>query len=145
MAWLVISEADLLTRVSGAELEAFRSAALATGQADPVADLFVQITNEIHGYLPATVLPPAATAIPSRLLGAALDRVIWELMKRPGAVIMDDANQSRAKANDKATALFKLVASGEFKIEDPATGQTATNTGSATINPPARHDNFNGL
>jgi hypothetical protein len=144
MAWIVISEADLLTRVSGAELEALRTAALGDGQADPVAELFTQITDEIHGYLPPS-LAGAANAVPSRLLGAALDRIIWELMKRPGATIIDDANGSRAKANAAATALFQRVAEGKFLVENPDTGASASPTGSQTINPPRQHESFNGL
>jgi hypothetical protein len=145
MAWIPITEAKILTKVSGAELSALRAAALGAGQADPVAEIITQITDEIHGYIPAHITRGAADTIPSRLLGAALDRVVWEIMKRPAASIVDDANGSRAKANAAAIRLFERVQEGAFAIEDPATGESATGAGTQTVNAPVPREDFNGL
>lgn len=145
MSWNVISEGDLLTRISGTELSSLRAAALATGQADPISAIITQITDEIHGYIPSSVVPPSATAIPSRVLSAALDRIIWEIMKRPGATIIDDENGSRAKANAAATQLFVRMADGLFSIEDPITGASVSLTGTSVVNTPTQHDHFDGL
>jgi hypothetical protein len=118
--WVVITESDLLTRVSGAELSSLRAAALADGQADPVAQTIEIVTNEILGYLPRSVTPSAANTIPSRLLSAALDRVAWLLMSRPGAMIID-TNDARKDANTAAIKLFESVASGGgFKVTSSA-------------------------
>ena len=145
MAWIPINEARILTKVSGAELSSLRAAALAEGQADPVAEIITQVTDEIHGYIPASVTRGAPDTIPSRLMGAALDRVVWEIMKRPGATIIDDANGSRAKANAAATRLFERLQQGQFAIEDPETGSSTNDAASDPVNPPSQHENLNGL
>lgn len=145
MAWIPITEARILTKVSGAELDALRAAALAEGQVDPVAEIISQVTDEIHGYIPAHVTRGAADTVPSRLMGAALDRCVWEIMKRPGASIIDDGGESRAKANAAAIKLFERVSDGKFAIEDPETGDSSSSSASQPINAPTSLENFNGL
>lgn len=130
MAWIAITESHLLTAISGPELEALRAAALADGQADPVADVLSQVTERIRGDVAANasnVLGPTGQ-IPERLLSAALALIVWDIMRRPGASIIDDENQSRAKAVDRAEALLKRVADGTYAIEDPTTGEDQTNS-----------------
>jgi len=50
MAWITITESDLLTAISGDELASFREAALADAQADPVAPTIAQVTDLVRGY-----------------------------------------------------------------------------------------------
>jgi len=124
MSWIAITEEDLLTRMSGSELEAFRAAGLTEGQGDPIATIILAVVEEIRGYIAAggyTLGLPET--IPVRLASAALDRIVWEVMKRPGATIMD-TNDARKEANEAALRLFREVAAGRFAIEDPATGET---------------------
>jgi hypothetical protein len=145
MSWLAITEDHLLTRVSGAELDALRDAALAVGQDDPIAEIIATVTREVRGYVKACASNSlgADGMIPDELLGAALDRIVWEIMKRPAATIID-ADSARKDANAAAIALFKDVAACRFELEQPD-GATAANTGTAAINPPASHPNFGGL
>lgn len=119
MAWITITESDLLTRLSGAELSAFRAAALAEDQPDPLAVTIEAVVEEIRGFLAAGHWPlgPVLT-IPRKLANVALDRIVWELMKRPGATIID-TNDARKDANARALALLRDVAARKFAVEDP--------------------------
>ena len=72
MAWRAITEADLLTRISGPELESFREAGLAQNQEDPIAASMTQVTGTIRGYVAAcakNTLGPEGT-IPAASLGS---------------------------------------------------------------------------
>lgn len=145
MSWITITEDNLLTRISGAELDSLRDAVLAVGQADPIAEIISTVTKEVRGYVAACARNSlgAAGTVPEELLGAALDRIVWEIMKRPAATIID-GNDARKDANAAALALFKDVAACRFELEQPD-GAEASNTATAVINPPASHPNFGGL
>jgi hypothetical protein len=124
-SWITITEADLLTRLSSAELSALRAAALGVGQADPVAGIIGDVVQEIRGYCSsAGYALDALVTIPKRLKSAALDRIVWEIMKRPGATIID-SDGARKDANAAAIALFVRVARGEFLLDDNVTGSTS--------------------
>ena len=56
MSWSAITEAEIVTHISGDELEALRAAALADGQEDPVDPSITQVTDEVRGYVAGTLL-----------------------------------------------------------------------------------------
>jgi hypothetical protein len=110
MSWIAITEAKLLTRVSGSELTALRAAALGVGQADPVAETISQTVNAVRRFVAgnaANILSADATLIPDSLLGAALDEIVLNLMKRPASTIIDDEAHTRKSAGESATKLFR--------------------------------------
>jgi hypothetical protein len=149
MAWIVISESDLLTRISGAELSALRAAALADNQPDPIPDTIDQVVKEVRYFVagnPANTLNPAGNTIPDVLLNAALDAIVINVMKRPGSTIFDDAAGTRKAAGEAAFRLFRTAQPHGNRFEGASTpGETASTTGSATIHPPRRHEDFSGL
>lgn len=53
MAWIFLTEADVLTVLSEPELTAYRSKATATGQADPLIPTVAQVTELVRGYVGA--------------------------------------------------------------------------------------------
>lgn len=120
MSWRAITEADLLTRISGAELQTFRQAVLAAGQADPVQPVFDQVTDQVRGYVagcPANKLGPDGT-IPVKLLGPTLALCVMEVMARCGGRIVDPGEHRRQSARD-AYATLKDVAACVFKLDVP--------------------------
>jgi len=126
MSWQTITEADVLTHISGAELEALRAAALADGQVDPVQPSIGQVTNLVRGYVAAcekNTLDTDTAKIPERLLGAACDMIIAEIIARVPGYDLDD---SRKDKYDKAISLMKLTAECRFSIEDPITGEDSS-------------------
>jgi len=122
MAWDAIAETDVVTHISGDELEALRAAALADGQADPVQPSIDQITGQVRGYIAACAknnLDSDTTKIPDRLLGAACDMVIAEIIARVPGYELDEGRQDKY---DKAIRLMEQVAACKFAIDDPNTG-----------------------
>lgn len=123
MSWAAIAESDVITHISSAEIEGLRSAALADGQTDPVAPAISQVTSLVRGYVAAcrrNELDADTTKIPTRLLGAACDMVVAEIIGRVPGYDLDEIRQGKY---DKALKLMDRVADCKFSIEDPDTGE----------------------
>lgn len=121
MSWIIIAEADVISKLSGPEIAAMKTAALQAAQTDPLPEVIEQVTKEIRGYVAgcaSNTLGDGAT-IPDELLGAAINRIRYELATRlPVASLLTDA---RARANDQALTLLRDVAACKFKVIAPAT------------------------
>lgn len=121
MSWIAITPELVLGKFAGAEDEAARTAALAAGQADPVPDLIAQIVREVRGYVAACSknnLGPEGT-IPDELLGAALNRLRFEMAGRlPGSPLMDE---DRRTANANALSMLRDAAACRIAIVQPDT------------------------
>jgi hypothetical protein len=150
MAWREMTEADILQRISGTELDIMRQALLARGQADPVASQIALTTDYVRGFVAAyrrNQLGPAGT-LPESLMLPACDILIVDLNTRAGGVLIDDSGE---RSRSKATAVSMLrndVATGKFSVEDPGTG--TQNSGSAVSlqkrrQPRMTHTNLRGF
>src|SRR5471030_1760789 len=139
MAWIIPAESDVLTVLSESELATYRAAALASGQADPLAPTLAQVVDLVRGYVGAykpNTLGLAGT-IPQKLLAPALDLVAVRLPQRVGVSPKD----VRLSAANQAVRLLEQVASGEFNIEEPDEASTETTSAPRpTIH--ARHREF---
>lgn len=127
MSWRAITEADILQRLSGDELSALRTAALASGQDDPVDAEISAVTDLVRGYVAANsanVLGAAGT-IPERLLAAAVDILAVRIPTRAAGTLIDP-NDTRKNANTAAIRLLEQVALGHFSVDVPATGEEST-------------------
>jgi hypothetical protein len=124
MAWIIPAESDLLTTLSETELAAYRAAALASGQADPVAPTLAQVVDLVRGYVgaykPNTLGLPGT--IPQKLLAPALDLAAVRLPQRVGVPPKD----VRQQAAGRAVRLLEQVAAGVFNIEEPDTATPET-------------------
>jgi len=122
MAWVAITEAHLKTRLSGPELNGFRSAALATGQADPIASQIAQTVDLVRGYIAgyqANRLGEAGT-VPEKLVGVTVDLLVVEVEKRCAGKLIDP-NGHREKSAQTAMSILRDVAAGRFAIDVPET------------------------
>jgi hypothetical protein len=119
VAWITITEADLLEALSGDELAAYRSAALALDQPDPVAEMMVKVTNYIRGRVGgcAKNVPGPAGTIPDELLDAACALLAVRIPNRVGR----SPKAGRADAAKDAVDLLKDVAACRFAIVAPET------------------------
>ena len=149
MSWNAITESDLLTRISGPELDGLRSAALGTGQDDPIDDAIDQVTGYVRGRIAANPTNTLGTAgtIPQSLLGAALDILVIEVSQRAAGTLIDPSNVRRDAANE-ARRLLADVASGKFSIDE--TSGTGSQTGTGVTRPQhsdprVTRDNLKGL
>lgn len=151
MAWIAITEAHLLAVISGAELEGLRNAALADGQADPVAPTISRIVDRIRGDVASSGkydLDVDSAKIPDRLLDAALALILMRFMSRPAAAVIDDAAGTRAKAAASAERLLERVAAGDYAIEDPVSGADQSGSNISVVGSNTRHftrDKMRGL
>lgn len=121
MTWIIIAEADVISKLSGPELAAMKTAALQAAQTDPLPEVIEQVTKEIRGYVAAcseNVLGDGAT-IPDELLGFAINRIRYELATRlPVASLL---TQARTDANNQAITALRDVAACKFKVIAPTT------------------------
>lgn len=142
MAWIEITEADVLTVLSGPELAGYRSAAKASGQADPLAPITAQVVDLVRGYVGAykSHTLGAAGLIPQKLLAPALDLIAVRVPQRVGQT----PKPGRKDAAEAAVKLLEAVAKGNFDIEEPVT--PTDETSSSNHGSPAfagRDRNFN--
>ena len=138
--WITLTESAVLTRLSGPELTALKTAALGTGQTNPLTEVITQVVREVRGYVSASTRNRLGTGetIPDELSAAALSRIRFELATRlPVASLLTDA---RREANRDAIALLRECAAGRFTLVAPETeaaDQAANASGPAvsTSNP----------
>lgn len=112
--WVAITEADIQAAFSGRELEAYRNAAKSAGEADPVAATISGNVELVRGYVakvPRNLLGPEGT-IPSCLVNAAVDMIVWQLMQRSFGDVVDPSG-ARKDAARAATDLLKDISRGE--------------------------------
>lgn len=127
MAWRRITEADILTRISGTELDTFRSLLLGDGQEDPLDYYIDQVTDLARGSIagnPANTLGSTGS-IPQKLIGPCVDLIVIEVMKRCGGVLVDP-NDARKESARTAMQILQRVEKGLFAIEEPETAGDET-------------------
>jgi hypothetical protein len=135
--WIPLTEPAVLSKLSGPELAAMKTAAIASGQANPLPEVIAQVTREIRGYAAAcskNTLGPSAT-IPDELLGAAINRVRYELATRlPVASLL---TQVRQDANRDALRMLERASECKVTLEQPAVASTEklSSTGAKLIRP----------
>jgi len=138
MSWTAITEALLVTRISGSELTALRAAALADGQADPVAPAIAQVTDLVRGYVAACARNSlgAAGTIPAKLIGPACTLVMAAICARvPGYALDEDRRADRRNAID----LLEQVAACKFAVEDPDSTEDVISTPTPQMSDPDLH------
>jgi hypothetical protein len=119
MAYITITEADVLTKLSGPEIAAMKTAAMQAAQTNPLPEIIEQVVGEVRGRVAActkNILGDGET-IPQELLGAAINRIRFELATRlpvPGLL-----TAARDKANDQAIAMLRDVSRCEVAIVGP--------------------------
>ncbi len=129
MAWVTLTENDVERALSGAELAAFKTAALATGQEDPLPGILASVVREVRGRVAAcqrNKLGPDGT-IPDECEAHALSMIAFRLINRlPG---MSKFLEARQKASDDAAQFLRDVALCHVAITQPEE-ESAEETGS---------------
>ena len=123
MSWRAITEADVLTQISGDELAAVRAASLQAAQADPLAPTITQVTQEVRGYVAAcsqNVLDATGTTVPTELIGHAVAIIVPRLMARVAGLSIDK-DKVRGDAAREAMRVLRDVAACHFAIVQPTT------------------------
>lgn len=112
--WRALTEADLMTRLSGKELLAFRNTGFGPGEVDPVSTLLGSVTDKVRGAIagdPRNVLGPDGQ-LPRVLIDAALSIAVLRVMTRCFGEVLDPSGQ-RVKDGESAEGILRDVARGE--------------------------------
>lgn len=122
MPWVQITETDVRDRLSGPELAAYKSAALASGQTDPLPGIIAQTVDEVRGYIAAAgnVSLGDGTTVPGKLVSATVAIVRWRLITRlplNSAALLE----TRKQEYQDALRLLEQTAAGKFLVEEPTT------------------------
>jgi phage gp36-like protein len=120
--WIEITEADVQTRLAGAELSAYRSAGKASGQPDPLPEIITAVVDEVRGYVAACSRNTLGigTTIPAKLKASALSMIRYRLITRLPLTIGEERKQEYRDALD----LMREVAACRFAVEEPADPDT---------------------
>ena len=116
-------------KMTGPEVSAIQTKALAPNQPDPIPDAIVRVCEEIRGFISANSqnLPMGSgMSIPSKLADTALALIVHRVASRlPAKVLM---TQERVAAKNDALALLHDVAAipPRFRIDRPAANQIDT-------------------
>lgn len=119
MAWITLTETNVITKLSGPEIAAMKTSALQAAQTNPLPGVISQIVKEIRGYVAGcqrNKLGDGET-IPEELEGVAISRIRFELATRlPVASLL---TEDRRTANANAITLLRDVARCDFLIVQP--------------------------
>lgn len=112
--WRALTQADLMTRLSGKELVAFRNAGYGPGETDPVATLLGSVTDKVRGSIAGNaqnILGPEGQ-LPKVLIDTALSIAVLRVMTRCFGEVLDPSGQ-RVKDGEAAELILRDVARGE--------------------------------
>jgi phage gp36-like protein len=117
--WLVPTRSDLSRALTGAELSAVESVAVASGESDPLPGTLAAAVQLARGYIagcPRNRLGPADT-VPDALLSVVCAIARWNLLNRfPDVGITTDAR--RGEYSD-ALATLRDAAACRLAVEAP--------------------------
>lgn len=118
MAWRSLTRDDILTKLSGGELESIESQFDNSGTT--LALVIDQATARVRGYIcahSANILGPEGT-LPERLIADTVAYLVVELWSQTAGMLID-MDETRKLSAERAERLFREVAAGRYKIEDP--------------------------
>jgi hypothetical protein len=131
MAWIPLTSANVLAALTGPEVTALQTAALGSGQPDPLADMISKVIQEVRGYVAGNQMNRlgASGTIPEELEADAIAIIRYRALNRlPDVGLLTEAR--RAEYRD-AIAHLKDIARGLMRIELPATPTTQIIAGPA--------------
>jgi hypothetical protein len=119
--WLALTVDMLKQRVSGPEYEAYTTAALASGQTDPIPDILADVVTMIRGYVAAcsqNVLGPEGM-VPGSLKSQAVIIARHEVITRLPGLDKKFLGDGRVREYEAAMRLMEQVAACKFAVTQP--------------------------
>jgi hypothetical protein len=120
MSWTTITEAKFLEQCAGPEVTAIKSAALGTGQSEPLTATIAKVVQEVRGYVAACAqnrLDSDTSKIPAELEADAIAIVRYRALNRLN--VRSLLSESRAQEYRDALDKLKMVAACKFALEQP--------------------------
>jgi hypothetical protein len=138
MLWLSLTIADLPAAKASALVDAMGTAALGTGQVNPLPEILANVVARIRTEIAAggrTVLDVDATKIPPSLKSLALRMVLREGQSRlnaAGALPLSDDEREEWRQDVR---YLERIAKGEISVELSDTPQSTSPVQAATPSP----------
>lgn len=131
MSWATLTEAKFLQHCTGAETNAIKTAALGTGQGEPLTDTLAKVVQEVRGYVAGNAQNTLGegVTIPNELENAACAIARYRALNR--LPVKSLLTETRIAEYRDALTLLRDVAAGRFAIEQPATQSDQVITGPA--------------
>ncbi len=126
MGWRKVTETDLTSALSRAEVEAYRAGS--DIDSDPVEASIADVVAQVRGYIRtggAAVLDPDESTLPASLVRPAMNYLRYEILTRMDIV----PNDARKAAWEKAQELFEQIRKGEYVPESHGAAETASTGG----------------
>ena len=149
--WVSLTPATLALYQAGPMVEAYRTAALAQGQQDPVPESIQNTVYKIRAAISGGgyAVDRNTTKIPRELVNDALAIITATVKPR----ILEDLSNAETKAWDNAESLLREIAKGKYAVslpDDPLMpAETMQSQGGAAIVRPAagtpQREDFNVL
>ena len=140
MPWIALTVDDVATKVAGPELNAARTAALNSGQSDPLPQIIGDTVDTIRGYVAGcrtNRLGPSST-IPSQLVSTALVLIRTAALNR--LPVSSLHTETRRQEYTDAIKRLEHVSACRFVIEQPESDEIGpenmTGAGSPQIKRP---------
>ncbi len=124
MSWIELTEEKFLEQITGAEANAIRTAALGTGQGEPLTATLAKVVQQVRGYIAANINNTlgAGDTIPQELESAAVAIARYTALNR--LPIKTLLTETRITEYKDALTLLRDTAAGKFVVEKPATKST---------------------
>lgn len=125
--WRILTEDDIVTSLTGPETTAFKTAALKSGQSDPLVDIIASVTDEVRGYIGgcANNRLGDGDTMPRAVIHHAVALVRFRFMTRLTIKVSDE----RELEYKDARSFLRDVSSCKVAIEQPATPAPADEQG----------------
>lgn len=139
--WREITEADVLTSLTGPEADALRVAALKAGQDDPMTEILGTAVQEARGYIAGckTNTLAAGDTLPDATIHHVVAIVRYRMMSRLGMKV----SEGRGQEYKDARSFLRDVSACRVGIEAPDGGsESDTSFPSATPTVKSRSRRF---
>jgi hypothetical protein len=137
MSWTTITEADLKDAKVAALVEAFKTAALGTGQTSPLPNIIANVVAQIRANIKGcakNILDVDPAKIPDDLKSLAARMVCRELQSRLRLPLKDDERTERA--DDRADLI--RIARCEIPVAVPDNPETVATVQDSVVTPATR-------
>ena len=122
MAWKIIDETNVLSRITDAEATAVKTAAIRIGQPDAVAKIISQVIQDWRGLLRRHHVLAEGATIPAEIESHVLAEIRYRLFTRlPGMkALLDERRVAEWDEANKTKGRLK-----DYVFEDAATAEAA--------------------
>lgn len=137
-SWITLTAADLPVAKVSALVDQLGSAALGTGQANPIPEIIANVTARIRAEIAAggkTTLDAAPTKLPPSLKSLALRMVLREAQSRLNALGALPLSDDEKEEWRQDVRYLERIAAGEIAVESTDSPEAAPTVQSTTPRP----------